>query len=434
MNDLNLIAINLTRRCNLSCKHCYLDATTLKFGTDNELSTSEVKDILQQVSQLNSAAMVVLTGGEPLLRDDLESIIEFGSQLGLFIVAGTNGVQLTQKRVRSLKTAGLMGLGVSIDSVNPARHDEFRGRDGSWAKTMKGLEYCREEDLSFQIHFTVTRMNHDEIDDIIKLSEALGARIVNIFFLICTGRGETASDLLPSEYTSSLKNIIKAQSDYPDLIIRPRCAPHFKRIAMQLNPEADINRIDGREGDGCLAGIHYCRIDSEGQVTACPYIDLPAGNIRQQSFNDIWHNSSQFQSLRNPSLTGKCGRCEYRSICGGCRARPVADGDSIMDSDPLCDYVPEGRPVIIPLADLSATEISWSDDALVRLNRIPGFIRKMVKKRAEAYVMDQKGSIVTTTHLEELTARRFGNKRPARPNINSGKDDSRTTDTKSVKQ
>jgi len=415
MNELNLIAINLTKRCNLACDHCYLDATTLKQGTADELTTREVNLILDQVHALNPDAMVVLTGGEPLLREDLEEIIEHGSQLGLFIVAGTNGIQLTSSRVHSLQAAGLMGVGVSLDSIYPEKHDNFRGKSGSWQKTMKGLENCREQELSFQVHFTVTRMNRDEIHDIIALSEEIGARVVNIFFLICTGRGDTASDLTPDEYETALKHIIQVQESYPDMIVRPRCAPHFKRVAMQMNPDAEINRISEQEGDGCLAGIHYCRINSSGDVTACPYIETAVGSTREQPFTHIWNDSAEFAGLRNPDLDGKCGMCEYRSLCGGCRARPFAQGDGLFGSDLLCSYIPEGGPLIEPLRD--PNEVSWDEAALVRLERIPGFIRKMVKKKAEAYVLDNSESIVRVRHLEELTARRFGSNRQKKPKL-----------------
>ncbi|MBT4160907.1 MAG: radical SAM protein, partial [Gammaproteobacteria bacterium] len=316
MPDLNLIAINLTRRCNLACEHCYLDATTLKEGDSDELSCGEVKALLDEVHALNSSAMVVLTGGEPLLRPDLEEIICHGSELGLFIVLGTNGLQLTEKRVAALKNAGLMGAGISLDSTEAETHDEFRGLNGAWDKTMKGIRHCQQLDLSFQIHFTVTQRNRHEIDDIIALSESLGARVINIFFLICTGRGETESDLTPAQYESALKDIIQAQENYPDMIVRPRCAPHFKRVALQLNPEAEINRISGQESDGCLAGLHYCRIASDGRVTACPYIETTAGDTRVDSLQQIWEQAPQFDALRTPQLEGKCGACEYRLLCG----------------------------------------------------------------------------------------------------------------------
>ncbi|MFK5986298.1 MAG: radical SAM protein [Pseudomonadota bacterium] len=412
MNDLYLLAINVTKRCNLACAHCYLDADTLKNGSSDELSTSEVKAILDQVASRSNQTMVVLTGGEPLARSDLEEMSQHGSRLGLSMVIGTNGTLLTKRRVASLKQAGVLGLGISVDSLKAELHDNFRGLQGCWNKTLQGIEYCREAELSFQIHFTVTRDNYTELDDIIQFSQAKGARVINLFFLICTGRAESASDLSPEQYEQILAQIIIAQSSYPDLIIRPRCAPHFKRIAHQLNPDSPLTRISGFDGDGCLAGAHYCRIAPNGDVTPCPYIDKASGNIREQQFIDIWDNASDFQLLREPELNGACGECEYQKLCGGCRARPVAMGGSLMDSDPYCAYVPQGGAVIEPLQELTDTAISWQPEAQQRLSRIPGFLQKMIKKRAEAYVLELGETQVKAEHLKQLASKRFGSKLP----------------------
>ena len=213
-------------------------------------------------------------------------------------------------------------------------------------------------------------------------------------------------------YEQTLKEIIKAQEKHPDLIIRPRCAPHFKRVAHQQNPQSKLNQISGREGDGCIAGIHYARITHDGNVTACPYIEDSVGSIRQTSFTSIWSNASDFEALRKPKLTGRCGACEYQKLCGGCRARPIAEGNSLMDGDNFCTYVPpENTTIIQPLINLHQT-ISWSTEAETRLQRIPRFIRKMVKKRAETYVAEQGEFEVTAEHLSTLSARRFGGKNP----------------------
>ena len=414
--DLSLIAINLTQRCNLACGHCYLDAGTLKDGSDGELSTQEVCTLLDEIVDLDdeteSGTMVVLTGGEPLVRRDLEDIIKHGAKKELAMVLGTNGALLTKARVKSLQQAGLMGAGISVDSLNPDFHDTFRGQKGSWQQTMNGIENCRQEGLSFQLHFSIMDDNAHELNDMIEFAKLSEARVINIFFLVCTGRGESFSDISPLRYEQTLKEIIKAQEKYPDLIIRPRCAPHFKRVAHQLNPESKLNQISGREGDGCIAGIHYARITHDGKVTACPYIEDSVGSIREDKFTSIWSNASDFHALREPKLTGRCGACEYQKLCGGCRARPIAEGNGLMDGDNFCSYVPTGEVAIIqPLADLHQT-ISWSAEAEQRLLRIPRFIRKMIKKRAETYVAEQGEFEVTTEHLSTLSARRFGGKNP----------------------
>ncbi len=432
MNGLFLLAINLTKRCNLACSHCYLDANTLKHGTANELSTEDVCRLLDEVAGHEAtnhniahtdgdtaSTMVVLTGGEPLLRTDLETLITHGTTRGLSMVIGTNGSMLTDKRVVSLKTAGAMGAGISLDSLNAAQHDQFRGKQGAWEKTLAGMEACRRHELPFQVHFSVTNSNAHEVPAMIDFARSVDARVLNVFFLVCTGRGESMSDITPQTYEKVLQQLVEAQEQSQDLIIRARCAPHFKRVAYQHNPLSTLTRAQGYEGGGCLAGIHYCRITPEGDVTACPYIPDTEGNVRHTPFWEIWKNSSTFQQLRDPQLKGKCGNCEYTKLCGGCRARPLAIGKTIMDADPWCDYQPGDGEIIQPLIAQTPT-INWTPEAQQRLTRVPAFLRKMVKKRAEEYAGEQGSAQVTTQHLATLSARQFGDKGPPRPQSPAG--------------
>jgi len=415
-NGLFLLAINLTKRCNLACAHCYMDAETLKQGGEGELATQEVRGLLEDIAGRSTETMVVLTGGEPLMRPDLEELLAHGTGLGLSMVVGTNGVALTDKRVLSLKAAGAMGAGISVDSLDPQKHDAFRGLPGAWEKTLNGIEACKRHDLSFQIHFSVTESNADEIPAMIDFARASGARVLNVFFLICTGRGESMSDISPITYERVLEQLVAAQEQSQDLLIRARCAPHYKRIAYQRNPQSTLTRAAGYEGGGCLAGIHYCRITPEGGVTACPYIPDEEGSIRDAKFWDIWDQSPVFQSLRNPRLQGKCGSCEFQKLCGGCRARPLAMGDSLMDTDPWCVHIPDGSAVIEPLVE-QPKKLAWSEEAEKRLSRVPSFLRKMVKSRAESYVHELGLYLVTEEHLATLSAKRFGSGGPPRPDI-----------------
>lgn len=412
--ELSLLAINLTQRCNLACAHCYLDATTLRDGSDDEMSTAEVCALLDDIAAMDNGTLVVLTGGEPLARRDIEAIVRHGADKQLAMVLGTNGALLTRQRVKTLKAAGLMGAGISVDSLDPEFHDRFRGQSGSWQKTMNGIENCREAGLSFQLHFSITDGNAHELNDMIEFARLSEARVMNIFFLVCTGRGESFSDISPLKYEQCLSDIVRAQSRYNDLIIRARCAPHYKRIAHQQVPESPLNQISGREGDGCIAGIHYARVTHDGKITACPYIETPVGDLKQLAFSDIWSEADDFKSLRAPQLSGRCGRCEYQKLCGGCRARPVALGGELMGEDNFCTYVPGTRTVIEPL-QLQVGVIQWSAEAQQRLQRIPRFIRKMVKKRTEAYVTEQGETEVRPEHLATLSARRFGGKPPVKP-------------------
>lgn len=411
-HDLSLLAINLTQRCNLACAHCYLDAKTLRQADDDEISTKEAQALLDDVAALGHGTMVVLTGGEPLLRKDLETLIRHGSALGLPMVVGTNGMLLSERRVRSLKSAGVLGLGISLDSLDPARHDRFRGQPGAWAKTMAGIERCRRNSIDFQLHFSVTDANAHELRSMVEFAQSCGARSLNVFFLVCVGRAQSVMALVPERYEALLADLIRVQADYPGLIVRPRCAPHYKRIAHQLQPQAAINRISGREGDGCIAGIHYARVNHRGGVTACPYIEQEVGTIRETAFSTLWTDAEDFALLRSPALRGKCGACEYRMLCGGCRARPLANGGGLMDADDVCAYEPQGRALVRPMVNLVNDAPQWSPEAEQRLSRVPDFLRHMVKKRAEAYVSGLGEDRVTVRHLSDLSAARFG---PAGP-------------------
>jgi radical SAM protein with 4Fe4S-binding SPASM domain len=412
---LHLLAINLTRRCNLACAHCYLDADTLRSGARDELSVAEVGRVLEEVASRDAGTMVVLTGGEPLARRDLEDIVSRGAGLGLAMVVGTNATLLTERRARALQQAGALGLGISVDSLDAEHHDRFRGLPGAWAKTMAGIDACRRVGLDFQIHFSVTEGNAHQLPAMVDFARAVGARVFNIFFLVCTGRGETVTDLSPRRYEEVLGQVIELQEANPDLIVRARCAPHFKRIAFQRRPGAALNRISGKEGDGCIAGIHYCRVTPEGGVTACPYIEDEQGNVRTQPFLRVWDHGADFARLRAPALNGKCAACEFRALCGGCRARARGCGGDLMDADPVCVYVPKGDPVVVPLADAEHRSITWSLSAEQRLARVPAFLRRLIKKRAEAYVAGLGEQTVTPEHLSQLTAKRFGGSPPVRP-------------------
>lgn len=416
-HDLSLLAVNLTRRCNLSCAHCYLDASTLCQPDEDELTTEQVQALLDDVAALGQGTMVVLTGGEPLIRKDLETLVRYGSSLDLPIVIGTNGMMLSQHRVDALKKAGVLGLGISLDSLDPHTHDRYRGRSGAWAKTIAGIEHCRRSEVDFQLHFSITDANAHELPSMVEFAQSCGARSLNVFFLVCVGRARSVMSISQQRYEELLAELIQLQSDYPGLIVRPRCAPHYKRIAYQLQPDALINRISGRDGDGCIAGIHYARVNHRGGVTACPYIEHEVGNIHELAFSRLWAEADDFRQLRSPVLGGKCGACEYRVLCGGCRARPLASGNGLMDADDLCAYQPRGDAVVQALSGTETRAPSWSPEAQQRLSRVPDFLRKMVKKRAEAYVSGLGEDCVTCQHLSNLAAARFGASGP--PKVSS---------------
>lgn len=406
-----LVALNLTRRCNLQCAHCYLDAVTRSDGENGELSTDEVKTLLDEIAGLSDETMVVMTGGEPLLRPDLDALARHAADLGLMVVVGTNGIALSDARVARLRDAGVRGVGISIDSLDPAYHDGFRGMPGSWERAMAGIDACRKGGLAFQIHFSVTDDNAHELDSMIDFARSSEALVLNVFFLVCTGRGETVTNISSETYDRVLRQVTQAAHDEEGLLVRAKCAPHFKRMALELDPEWPITLAHGYEAGGCLAGTRYCRVTPEGDVTACPYIEKPVGSVRRDGFATIWTNAPAFQQLRHPDLQGRCGVCEFSRICGGCRARPMARSGELMGEDFLCTYEPQGGAVIEPLV-VAGRAVSWLPDAETRLARVPPFLRKMIRIRAEDYVRERGGTVVTAGDLQALAKRRFGDAGP----------------------
>lgn len=409
-----LVALNLTRRCNLRCAHCYLDAGTLRDGGAHELATSEVCSLLDQIAALGPETMVVLTGGEPLLRPDILEIARHASGLDLMTVMGTNGMLLSDARVAALQEAGVWAVGISVDSLDAAYHDGFRGAPGAWAKTMAGLDACRRAGLMFQVHFSVTNDNAHELEQMIEFCRSSGAAVLNVFFLVCTGRGETYTNVSAETYERVLRRVAEAARDEKELLVRARCAPHFKRMALEMKPPLPVTLIHGYEAGGCLAGTRYARVTPEGEITPCPYIEEAVGSIRDSAFADIWRDAPMFRALREPRLEGRCGRCEYTRLCGGCRARPLAKFGSLMGEDFLCRYEPGDGAVIEPMP--AEGGVPWTEEAEQRLQRVPPFVRRFVRKRAEAHAREVGAASVTAAHLEELARRRFGGAPPfARP-------------------
>lgn len=408
-----LVALNLTRRCNLDCAHCYLDAGTRQDGAVDELDTTQVRGLIDQIARLSNETMIVLTGGEPLLRPDIYDIARHSVGHGLMTVVGTNGVLLTDERISALKQAGAMAVGVSLDSLDPEFHDRFRGVPGVWHKTMAGLDRCRAAGLMFQIHFTVVDDNAHEIDDMISFARDVGASVLNVFFVVCTGRGAGMSGISADTYEKVLARIAEAARDETDVLVRARCAPHFKRIAHQMEPPLPITLADGYDAGGCLAGTHYCRVTPEGQVTPCPYMEVSAGSVLDHDFAELWASSPLFESLRQPALEGRCGACAYARLCGGCRARPLARNGRLMGEDFLCTYQPDGSPLIEPSA-AADTHVDWTPDAEARLRRVPPFVRRFVRRRAEAHAREVGATVITAAHLQALARQRFGGalKRP----------------------
>lgn len=344
-----IISWNITLRCPLKCAHCYVDAGDTE--ADGVLTTEEAFSVIDQI-RMTGKPVVVLSGGEPLLRKDIHTIARYGTEQGLRMVMGTSGYLIDQKAAVNLKRAGIRAVAISLDSKDPAIHDSFRGLEGVWERAVKAIGYCRDAGIAVQINMSVMRSAISDVDGVIGLGTSLGVRDYQLFFPVPTGRARQIEPRSPEEYEELIRQILIRYRD-SDLNIRPTCAPQFRRIAHELGI---TNPAWGR---GCLAGITYCRIYANGEVTPCPYLPVSAGNVRTTPFSEIWNNSGLFAALRDMDrLTGKCGRCGFITICGGCRARayrrddaapplwcdglapPDTSSGECCGEDPWCPYQP----------------------------------------------------------------------------------------------
>jgi radical SAM protein with 4Fe4S-binding SPASM domain len=331
---------NVTRECNMKCSHCYINATEKKLS--NELSTQEGKNLMDQICQV-SKPLLILSGGEPLLRPDIYELIKYGASKGLKMGLGSNGSLIDDTVAEKLKAAGIATVSISLDSHIPAQHDEFRGVAGSWEKAVNACKALRKNNVLVQVNTTLTQQNYSQIDNIMSLAEEIGVENFHLFFLVPTGRGTKLADISPQKYEDMITKTFAKVANHK-LNVRPSCAPQFMRIAKGMG-------LDMRQWiRGCLAGFYYCRIYPNGDVTPCPYLPIKLGNVREITFKDIWFNSDIFKALRNPNaLKGKCGACEHRSLCGGCRARAYGLSSDFIDfcgdlhepSDLKNDYLTE---------------------------------------------------------------------------------------------
>ncbi len=338
-----LIAWELTNACNLACIHCR--ASAIKDPAPDELSTAEAKHFVDELIEYKP--IIILTGGEPLLRKDVYDIAQYASGHGLRVVLATNGTLLTPDIARHLKEVGIQRVSISIDGSTKETHDIFRGEPGAFDGAIRGIEMLKNESISFQINTTITKRNLTQIPNIYDLALELGASALHIFLLVPTGRGEEieSEEIPPQEYERVL-NWFYDKSRTSSIQLKATCAPHYFRIMRQRAKSEGIKITRETHGleamtKGCLGGSGFCFISSTGNVYPCGYLPALAGNIRQKPFKIIWEKSKVFNELRDPGmLKGKCGDCEYRAVCGGCRARAYASTGDYLEEEPYCMYVP----------------------------------------------------------------------------------------------
>ncbi|OGN91239.1 MAG: radical SAM/SPASM domain-containing protein [Chloroflexi bacterium RBG_13_48_17] len=352
---LNMVAWEITRSCNLFCAHCRSASTTGAY--ENELSTEECFRLIDGILQV-SKPVIILSGGEPLLRQDIFRIAKYAAEKGLKVVMGTNGTLISDEVAAKLKTIPVSRVAVSIDFPMPELQDKFRGKTGAFQTAMSGITRLQQTGIEVQINSTITRLNVRYLNELLNLALEAGAVAFHPFMLVPTGRGKglEAVELSPEEYEQTLNWVYDRQKELGNrLFFKPTDAPHYQRILRQRGGISNTKGIFLGEKSatkarkdatnsitrGCLAGTGFCFISHRGGVQGCGYLDVEAGNIRDKSFSEIWMNSTLFRELRDLSnIKGKCSLCEYKIVCGGCRARAYESTGDYLEAEPYCIYDP----------------------------------------------------------------------------------------------
>jgi AdoMet-dependent heme synthase len=435
-----VISWNLTYRCNLACEHCYLDAggsplvRTENFSDRSELGTEDCFKVIDEIAAFAPECLTILTGGEPLLRRDILDIVKRAADRGLWVVVGTNGVRISENVAQRLAEAGARGLSLSLDALDPDRHDRFRRVRGAWQNTVDGAEILNRVGLPFIVQTTAGSHNQGELDAIADFAhERLSAKVWNLYFLVPTGRGQFVSDLTPAQYDDVLASLYRIQQKYQGrMLANAKCAPHYIKTVLENSSfDSDVRRARSEQPDlesgfrvysggagGCPAGTHYMGIRPNGDVTPCPYLPVFAGSLRNARLADLWTSSNLFTGIRRrTSLEGRCGGCEMNAHCGGCRARAFGMTGELMAEDPLCTHTPgrfAGHPLLVqkrPTAAVlqygadSTQTIDWDAAAAERMKKIPAFVRGMVVKAVEESCRKRGLSRVTVEELETIRAR-----------------------------
>ena len=450
-----VVSWNLTYRCNLACEHCYLDAGgTPLVGTENfadrsELGTEECFRVIDEIAAFAPECLTILTGGEPLLRRDILEIVRRAAERGLWVVVGTNGVSITENVARRLAEAGARGLSLSLDALDPDRHDRFRRVRGAWRNTVEGAEILNRTGLPFIVQTTAGSHNLGELEAIADFAhDRLAAKVWNLYFLVPTGRGQFVSDMTPAQYDEVLASLYRIQRKYDRrMLVNAKCAPHYIKTVLEnagrpTDSDSDRCRIDeGAIVARCVPDQDLLRrgrrvpggdaLHGDPAERGCHPLPLPPGLrgelFAASSLADLWTSSELFTGIRRrTSLGGRCGECEMNGHCGGCRARAYGMTGDLMAEDPLCTHTPgkfAGSPLLalrglarLPSRDARAsraieygpespTTIAWDDAAAERMKKIPAFVRGMVVRAVEESCRKSGLDRVTVEELERIRAR-----------------------------
>jgi radical SAM protein with 4Fe4S-binding SPASM domain len=401
-NKPRLIFWELTKGCNLRCIHCRATATELSSPSD--LSTQVAREIIDQIAAV-STPILVLSGGEPLFRSDIFQLARYGTDKGLRVALATNGTLVTKHVARMIVDSGVRRVAISLDGADALTHDTFRGIPGAFDAAIAGFRNLKSLGMSVQINTTIARHNAHQLPQVLELAKELGADALHTFLLVPVGCGVDIAEqqMVPPEEYERMLNWFYDRSLEGGIELKATCAPHYFRVVRQrraaehrsaaaaeaahtaqaqpaaatgaaaigptemtmpgstgieLKPhgagQTKVGPIVGHPGShptdmnamtkGCLAGTAVCFLSHQGEVYPCGYLPALAGDLKKQAFADIWENSVVFNELRDVgNLKGKCGCCEFRNVCMGCRARAFAATGNYLDEEPFCVYEPQAK-------------------------------------------------------------------------------------------
>ncbi len=360
-----LVFWETTPACNLKCIHCRR-ITIADQLTPQDLSTTEAFKLIDEIAAVGKPVFV-LSGGEPLYRSDIFDIARYATDAGLPVALATNGTLVDDDIAQKIKASGVKRVSISFDGADAATHDMFRGLKGSFDDAIRGFKALRKVGLPVQINTTVARHNEDQMDKMRQLAKDLDAIGLHLFLLVPVGCGVEIADeqmISAQEYERILNWTYEVEQTDPNLQMKATCAPHYFRVMRTRQAEERRNgmvkelppshhrQVHGHPSmhtatKGCLAGTGVCFVSHRGEIFPCGYLPVEAGNVRDESFDDIWHDSQLFQQLRDPEqLEGKCGVCQFKNLCSGCRARAYGITGNYMAEEPFCAFDPETRSLI----------------------------------------------------------------------------------------
>jgi len=313
-----------------------------------DFTTAEAFRVIDDIVSY-AKPVVVLSGGEPLVRKDVFEIAKYGTGKGLRMCLATNGTLVDDSVCENIKSSGIRIVSLSLDGSDETVHDDFRSQKGAFSGTINAAKLFKKYDIEFIINSSFTKRNQEEIPKVYRLAKDLGATAWYMFMIVPTGRGEDImNELITKEdYEEILDWHYDMEADEDEMLVRPTCAPHYYRVVLQQAKKKGEKfkrrtlKFSTGGAKGCIAGQLICLIDVDGNVLPCSYFPKPAGNIRETSFKDIWENSELFKDLRDfKKYKGKCGSCEFVNVCGGCRARAYSVYGDYLEEEPFCSHIP----------------------------------------------------------------------------------------------